>query len=82
VSKGLARGGVLVQAHMRNAEDYDSPEGKVLNSGWEDQGFLVHFTHALAKGVLSAAWQSDYGRDFERPRNNSRTVRFYHPFEN
>ena len=82
VSKGLERGGVLVQAHVRNAEDYDSPEGEVFNSGWEDQGFLVHFTHAVGEGFLSAAWQSDYGRDFERPRNNSRTVRFFYPFEN
>ena len=82
VSKGLDRGGVLVQAHVRNAEDYDSPEGEVFNSGWEDQGLLVHFTHAVAKGFLSAAWQSDYGRDFERPRNNSQTVRFFYPFEN
>jgi hemoglobin/transferrin/lactoferrin receptor protein len=81
-SKGLERGGVLVQAHVRNAEDYDSPDGEVFNSGWNDRGFLVHFTHAVADGVLSAAWQSDYGRDFERPRNNSRTVRFYYPFEN
>ena len=80
--KGFAHGGVLVQAHVRNAEDYDSPEGEVFNSGWEDQGFLVHFTHAVGKGFLSTAWQSDYGRDFERPRNNSRTVRFYYPFEN
>jgi outer membrane receptor protein involved in Fe transport len=82
VSKGLERGGVLVQAHLRNAEDYDSPEGTVFNSGWEDQGFLVHLTHAVARGFLSAAWQSDYGRDFERPRNNSQAVRFYYPFEN
>jgi hemoglobin/transferrin/lactoferrin receptor protein len=82
VSKGLARGGVLVQAHVRNAEDYDSPDGEVFNSGWEDQGVLMHFTHAVAKGFLSAAWQSDYGRDFERPRNDSSTVRFYYPFEN
>jgi hemoglobin/transferrin/lactoferrin receptor protein len=82
VSKGLERGGVLVQAHVRNAEDYDSPEGEVFNSGWEDRGFLVHFTHTLAKGFLSTSWQSDFGRNFERPRNNSRTVRFYYPFEN
>jgi hemoglobin/transferrin/lactoferrin receptor protein len=82
VSKGLERGGVLMQAHVRRAGDYDSPEGEVFNSGWEDQGFLVHFTHVIAGGFLSAAWQSDFGRDFERPRNNSRTVRFYYPFEN
>jgi hemoglobin/transferrin/lactoferrin receptor protein len=82
VSKGLARGGVLVQAHVRNAEDYDAPTEEVFNSGWEDQGFLVNFSHELGRGVLSAGWQSDFGRDFERPRNNSRTVRFYYPFEN
>jgi len=82
VSKGVPHGGVLVQAHVRNAEDYDSPDGEVFNSGWEDRGFLVNVTHAVAKGFLSASWQSDFGRDFERPRNNSRTVRFYYPFEN
>lgn len=82
VSRGFERGGILVQAHARNAEDYDSPEGDVFNSGWEDRGFLVHVTHAVSGGFLSAAWQSDYGRDVERPRNNSRTVRFYYPYEN
>jgi hemoglobin/transferrin/lactoferrin receptor protein len=82
VSKGLDRGGLLVQAHVRNAGDYDSPQGEVFNSGWEDRGFLVHFTHAIARGFLSTAWQSDFGRNVERPRNNSRTVRFYYPFEN
>ncbi len=82
ISKGVERGGVLVQAHARNAEDYDSPDGEVFNSGWEDRGFLAHVTHAVADGFLSAAWQSDFARDVERPRNNSRTVRFYYPFEN
>ena len=81
VSKGLDGGGILVQAHVRHAEDYDSPEGEVFNSGWEDRGFLAHFTHTVASGFLSAAWQSDFGRDVERPRNNSRTVRFYYPYE-
>jgi hemoglobin/transferrin/lactoferrin receptor protein len=82
VSKGFAQGGILVQAHVRNAEDYDGPDGEIFNSGWEDQGFLVNFHHTLGKGVVTAAWQSDFGRDFERPRNNSRTVRFYYPYEN
>lgn len=82
VSKGLPRGGILLQAHGRNAEDYDSPAGDVFNSGWEDRGFLAHVTHTLAGGFLSAVWQSDYARDVERPRDNSQTVRFYYPFEN
>ena len=51
VSKGFARGGVLVQAHVRNAEDYDSPEGEVFNSGWEDQGFLVQLHPRRRQGV-------------------------------
>ena len=82
VSKGLARGGVLAQVHSRNAEDYRGPDGAdVLNSGWEDAGFLVRFNHALGDGVFSAGMQSDFGRDIERPRNNSNVVRFYYPTE-
>jgi outer membrane receptor protein involved in Fe transport len=81
LAKGLARGGVLMQAHVRGAGNYDSPEGEVFNSGWEDRGFLVHLTHVVANGFLSAAWQSDFGRDVERPRNNSRAVRFFYPYE-
>ena len=82
LSKGLPGGGVLVQAHVRDAEDYDGPDAEVFNSGWEDQGLLVNFTHAVGAGLFTAGWQSDFGRDVERPRNNSRTVRFYYPFEN
>jgi outer membrane receptor protein involved in Fe transport len=82
VAKGFARGGVLVQAHVRTAEDYDAPDAEVFNSGWEDQGFLINAQHTVGRGMLSAGWQSDFGRNFERPRNNSRTVRFYYPFEN
>lgn len=81
IARGFEQGGILVQAHVRNAEDYDSPEGEVFNSGWEDRGFLAHFTHTVGRGFLSTAWQSDFGRDIERPRNNSRTVRFYYPYE-
>ena len=82
ISKGLAKGGVLVQAHVRNAEDYDGPDGEIFNSGWEDRGLLVNFSHAVAAGFFTAGWQSDFGRNVERPRDDSRTVRFYYPFEN
>ena len=51
IAKGVERGGVLVQAHVRNAEDYDSPHGEVFNSGWEDRGFLAHLTHAVGARV-------------------------------
>ncbi len=73
-----------MQGHVRGAGDWDSPadDTEIFNSGWKDGGFLVRGSHALAAGTLTAGWQSDFGRDVERPRNNSRTVRFYYPYEN
>lgn len=80
-SQGFTKGGVLVAAHARDAEDYRGPETTVLNSGWADRGFLVRGERVLDGGLMSASWQSDFGRDIERPRNNSNSVRFYYPFE-
>ena len=81
-SKGLTRGGVIFQAHGRSADDWDSPEdGEILNSGWKDRGFLARVDHEVGKGMLSVGLQSDFGKDIERPRNNSNVVRFYYPYE-
>ena len=84
VAKGLPSGGVLFQAHARDVDDWDSPvDGEsIFNSGWSDAGFSGRFDHQLGPGLFGAGWQSDFGRDIERPRNNSRTVRFYYPYEN
>ena len=82
LSKGLARGGVLFAAHTRAADDWDSAVDEVFNSGFSDHGFLGRFEHAAGRGTFSASWQSDFGRNIERPRNNSQTVRFYYPTEN
>ena len=82
LSKGLTNGGVLFAAHTREADDWDSAVDEVFNSGYSDHGFLGRVEHAAGPGVFSASWQSDFGRDIERPRNNSRTVRFYYPTEN
>lgn len=81
LARGFERGGAIVQGHWRNFEDWHSPEGEVFNSGGRDRGFLARFDHVLAGGLLSAGWQSDFGRDIERPRTNSRTVRFFYPTE-
>jgi len=81
ISKGLAAGGVLLAVHSRKADDWDSPEGEVFNSGFSDHGFLFRAEHQAGAGMLTAGWQSDFGRDIERPRNNSRTVRFFYPTE-
>ncbi len=77
--RGFGNTGVFAHAHDRNAEDYDSPEGEVFNSGWEDTGFLVRTTHAFGASHLSLGWQSDFARELERPRNNSSSVRFFYP---
>ena len=81
VSKGFAKGGILVEGHARGADDWSSPQDDtdIFNSGWQDGGFLIRGNHQVGPGVLTAGWQSDYGRDIERPRNNSQTVRFYYP---
>lgn len=81
ISRGLDRGSVLLLAHVRDAEDYTSPEGEVFNSGYSNRGVLGRVAYQIGQGLLSAAWQSDFGRDIERPRANSRTVRFYYPTE-
>jgi outer membrane receptor protein involved in Fe transport len=82
LSKGFAKGGVLIAAHTRAADNWDSPVAEVLNSGFSDHGVLGRIEHAAGPGTFSASWQSDFGRDIERPRNNSQTVRFFYPFEN
>jgi hemoglobin/transferrin/lactoferrin receptor protein len=81
VSRGFDRGGVLLAAHIRDAEDYSSPEGEVFNSGYANRGVLGRVSYQIGEGLLSVAWQSDLGRDIERPRTNARTVRFYYPTE-
>lgn len=81
LSKGFAKGGVLVQGHYRSLSDYRGPEGDVFNSGARDGGFLVRAERAVGAGQLSIGLQSDFGRDIERPRNNSHSVRFYYPEE-
>ena len=82
VSKGLARGSLLLAAHAREASDWHSPDGPVFNSGYRDNGLLTRVTHVVGDGFLSAGYQGDFGRDIERPRNNSATTRFFYPEEN
>jgi len=82
VSKGLRSGGLMFAAHTRDVDDWDSPVEEVFNSGFSDHGFLGRVEHAAGPGMFSVSWQSDFGRDIERPRDNSRTVRFFYPAEN
>jgi hemoglobin/transferrin/lactoferrin receptor protein len=81
ISKGFTGGSVVVQAHHRDFDNYDSPSGEVVNSGAGDTGFLGRGEVELGRGVFSVSWQSDLGRDIDRPRTNSSTIRFYYPIE-
>jgi len=81
ISQGVAKGGFLLQAHLRDFDDYDSPSGTVFNSGATDRGFLARGEYEVGRGIVSLSWQSDFGRDIDRPRTNSQTVRFYYPVE-
>jgi hemoglobin/transferrin/lactoferrin receptor protein len=83
VTRGFETGGILLEAHGREAEDYEGPDGReVFNSGWSDSGLLLRFDRQLGGGDFSAGYQGDFARDAERPRSNSSTVRFYYPYEN
>jgi len=82
LTHGFGTGGLLVSGHLRDVEDYRGPDAEVPNSGYADRGFLVRADRLASGGVVSVSWQSDFGRDIERPRNNSNSVRFYYPYEN
>lgn len=81
ISKGFASGSLLVAGHGRDVDDWDAPTGTIFNSGYNDAGVLVRGTAALGGGLLAGGYQGDFGRDIERPRNNSATVRFFYPEE-
>ena len=81
VAKGFARGSVLAAFHVRDADDWSSPQGEVFNSGYSDSGVLFRVAQAMGGGYFSGGYQGDFGRDIERPRNNSTTVRFFYPTE-
>lgn len=81
VARGFAHGSALLNVHARQADDWVSPSGPVFNSGFRDRGLLARLERRIAGNLLSFGWQSDLGRDIERPRNNSRTVRFYYPWD-
>jgi hemoglobin/transferrin/lactoferrin receptor protein len=81
ISKGFTNGGILILGHYRTLDDYRGASGTVRNSGARDAGVLARIERQAGRGLFSAGWQSDFGRDVERPRNNSNQIRFYYPEE-
>ena len=81
VSKGYGSGGVLVGLRAREVDDYRSPEGVVLNSGWQDRGIRVRWEAVSDRRSWSLGWQSDAGRELGRPRSDGDVIRATSPIE-
>lgn len=81
-TRGFGTGGLLLSGHVRDVDDYRGPDEDVLNSGYADRGLLIRLDKSAHGGLWSFSWQGDFGRDIERPRNNSNVIRFYSPHEN
>jgi len=71
VSNGFGEGGFLLQARHRRFGDYRSPGGTIGNSSAESTGLLARVDRETGPGTLSIGWQSDMGRDIERPSTSS-----------
>ena len=80
-SVGFGNGGLLVAARARETDDYESPEGQVVNSAWRDGGFRARLEHRVGGGLLTAGWQTDRARDIGRPRSDADVLLATTPIE-
>ena len=78
---GLLGGGLMVGANYHDYGDYDSPEGKVPNSGAELYGWRVGYQAAVANGVLHIGWRTDEAHDVGKPAPDSDVTKVYYPEE-
>ena len=78
---GLFGGGFLVGAHYREYDDYQSPEGTVVNSGSKLVGFRAGWQAAAYGGILHIGWRTDEARDVGKPTPTSDVRRVYYPEE-
>ena len=81
ISQGFREWGFLVQGSAREFSDYQTPLGKVTNSGAKDRHFRIGTIHLVGKNILSLGWQKDLGSDIGRPRRDSHLKRFSNPLE-
>jgi outer membrane receptor protein involved in Fe transport len=74
-------GAVLAQVRARSFQDYDSPDGTVLNSAARDRGALVRWLTPVGDKRLWVGLQVDRGRDIGKPATDSTVVRAFYPTE-
>jgi len=78
---GIGPGALSLGAHFREADDYDSPEGEVFNSGAQLYGFRAGWQVGAGPGLVSVLWRTDLGRDVGKPAKDSLETRAYYPEE-
>jgi iron complex outermembrane receptor protein len=78
---GLFGGGFMLGAHYRDYGDYESPEGKVLNSSSEMLGFRAGWQAAVFNGIFHVGWRTDEARDVGKPTPDSEIRRVFYPKE-
>jgi iron complex outermembrane receptor protein len=81
VMTGLLGGGVLLGVHYRDFDDYDSPEGLVLDSGAEERAVRLAYQTVIGNGVLHIGWRTDQARDVGKPAPDSDVQSTYYPEE-
>ena len=64
---------MLFAAHAREADDWDSPEGEVFNSGFADRGFLLRVEQKVGPGYLTAGVAERF-----RPRHRTPAQQLAH----
>ncbi len=77
----VGRGAVLVQAHGRRFDDYESPDGEVANSAARDRGILVRGLLPAGSARLSLGVQLDRAFDVGRAVRDGLSERTFYPEE-
>lgn len=81
VETPMGGGGLLIGAHRRDFDDYESPEGEVFDTRWESWGFRAGWQRVVGNGVLRIGWRSDRADDVGKPGPESRESRRSYPIE-
>jgi iron complex outermembrane receptor protein len=77
----LGPGAILVQAHARRFDDYESPEGEVENSASRDRGILLRGLLLAGRTRLGLGFQSDRALDVGRAARPGSSDRTFYPRE-
>lgn len=77
----LAGGGLTVGGTYREMADYESPKGKVVDSGGKLWGGRIGYQRQVGPGLLRVLWRTDLGRDIGKPASDSHVTSNTYPEE-